>query len=54
MLFAGPSGVGKTVMATALCEALLGSCVTHRNFNPNPSPSPDPNPTLTLTLTLTR
>jgi len=32
MLFAGPSGVGKTVMATALCEALLGSCVTHRNF----------------------
>ena len=32
MLFAGPSGVGKTVMATALCEALLGSCVPQRNF----------------------
>jgi ATP-dependent Clp protease ATP-binding subunit ClpA len=32
MLFAGPSGVGKTVMATALCEALLGSCVPDRNF----------------------
>jgi len=32
MLFAGPSGVGKTAMATALCEALLGSCVPQRNF----------------------
>ena len=32
LLFAGPSGVGKTAMATALCEALLGSCVPDRNF----------------------
>lgn len=32
MLFAGPSGVGKTAMATALCEALLGSCMPQRNF----------------------
>ena len=32
LLFAGPSGVGKTAMATALCEALLGSCMPDRNF----------------------
>ena len=32
LLFAGPSGVGKTAMATALCEALLGSCVPDKNF----------------------
>lgn len=32
LLFAGPSGVGKTAMATALCEALLGSCLPDRNF----------------------
>ena len=32
LLFAGPSGVGKTAMATALCEALLGSCIPDRNF----------------------
>lgn len=47
LLFAGPSGVGKTAMATALCEALLGSCVTDRNFKrfvrphtSNPLPRP--------------
>ena len=32
LLFAGPSGVGKTAMATAVCEALMGSCVIDRNF----------------------
>ena len=32
MLFAGPSGVGKTEMAIACCEALLGSCIEDRNF----------------------
>ena len=32
LLFAGPSGVGKTAMATAVCEALLGSCEPDRNF----------------------
>lgn len=32
LLFAGPSGVGKTAMAIAVCEALLGSCVPDRNF----------------------
>ncbi len=32
LLFAGPSGVGKTAMATACCEALLGSCTEDRNF----------------------
>ena len=32
LLFAGPSGVGKTAMAVAVCEALLGSCVADRNF----------------------
>ena len=32
LLFAGPSGVGKTAMATALCESLLGSCIPDRNF----------------------
>ena len=32
LLFAGPSGVGKTAMATAVCEALLGSCQPDRNF----------------------
>ena len=32
LVFAGPSGVGKTAMATAVCEALLGSCVPERNF----------------------
>jgi len=30
LLFAGPSGVGKTAMATALCESLLGSCLPDR------------------------
>ena len=28
----GPSGVGKTAMASAVCESLLGSCVPDRNF----------------------
>lgn len=32
MLFAGPSGVGKTAMAVAVCEALNGSCVPDKNF----------------------
>lgn len=32
MLFAGPSGVGKTELGIACCEALLGSCVPDRNF----------------------
>lgn len=32
LLFAGPSGVGKTAMATAVCEALLGTCEPDRNF----------------------
>jgi len=32
LLFSGPSGVGKTAMATACCEAVLGSCVPDRNF----------------------
>lgn len=32
LLFAGPSGIGKTAMATALCESLLGSCLPDRNF----------------------
>ena len=31
LLFAGPSGVGKTSMATALCESLSG-CIPDRNF----------------------
>ena len=32
LLFAGPSGVGKTAMAEQVCKALLGSCVEDRNF----------------------
>merc|ERR1719487_1238644 len=32
LLFAGPSGVGKTAMATALCEAVFGAAVPDRNF----------------------
>jgi len=32
MLFAGPSGVGKTELGMACCEALLGSCVPDKNF----------------------
>jgi ATP-dependent Clp protease ATP-binding subunit ClpC len=32
LLFAGPSGVGKTAMASSVCEALMGSCVDGRNF----------------------
>ncbi|KAL1522239.1 hypothetical protein AB1Y20_021875 [Prymnesium parvum] len=32
LLFAGPSGVGKTAMAVGVCEALVGSCVPERNF----------------------
>ena len=32
LLFAGPSGVGKTAMAAAVCEALCGACIPDRNF----------------------
>jgi len=32
MLFAGPSGVGKTELGMACCEALLGSCIPDKNF----------------------
>ena len=32
LLFAGPSGVGKTAMATSVCEALLGRCEPDKNF----------------------
>jgi len=32
LLFSGPSGVGKTAMATSCCEAVLGSCLPDRNF----------------------
>ena len=42
MLFAGPSGVGKTAMATALCEALLSS--RHRTLALTLDPRPRPRP----------
>ena len=42
MLFAGPSGVGKTAMATALCEALRSS--RHRTLALTLDPRPRPRP----------